>query len=1046
MRRRRWRLVLAILLLLLLAGLLLLWSMRVRLASGYIDRELARRGVQAAYEVRRIGFGTQVLENLVIGDPRNPDATARRVEVQLVVGFTGPEIGLITARGVRMRGRVVDGRVSFGQIDRLLPPPSGLPFRLPDQRVDVADAAIALDTPAGAVALGLEGQGNLADGFRGRLALVSRRLQLGSCRLDAPRAHVAVAVDDLRPRFRGPAALQALDCGTALQVARPVLALDATFAPALDSWRGETALRALRLDAGGQSLSSLQGRVGFAGDSGRTRGTLSLTSGRAEMASFGANQARLEGRYALSLDRGDLALAGDLRAAGLRVAGGALSGVSAALRGTEGTPVAPIGAALAAAVDRAGRGGAETSARLTLVNGRGFGAVRVEDMRLATRSGAALRTIGGRGLTYYWPSGAMRLDGEFALSGGGFPDARFSLRQSAAGAPLEGIGRIAPMRAGDARLALDEIRFAAMPDGTSRFVTALQLDGPVAGGRVSGLTVPLRGRFGRGGLAIGEGCVAAGFRTLEIGALRLGPTRLPLCATGPALLWQDRGGALRGGAEWRTARLTGRLGESRLGIAADRLRIDLDGFTTGTLAIRLGEGEAQSRLDIGRLDGRFANGGVGGAFADLSGQIANVPLLVGEGAGRWTFVAGDLAVDGRLQVKDAQDPARFHPLVAEDFRLSLADNRIHASGGLQHPASGTGVALATIDHDLGSGAGTALLDVPGLTFTPSFQPEALTPLTIGVVALVDGTVTGQGRIEWDAQASRSSGTFSTAGMNLAAPFGPVEGLTTSIAFTDLLGLTSAPGQIAEMDRIQAGIDVYDGRVAFQLLPNYHVQVEQGRWPFAGGELFLDPTLLDFSQPSTKYLTFRVDGMDAAIFVQQMEFSNISATGTFDGVVPMRFDIRGGEIVDGRLAARPEGGTLSYVGELTDRDLGAYGVLAFNALKSLRYNRFDIRLNGALDGEFITIIDLDGIARDPELTSLPSGGGIPQLVAGRVINQLSRVPFEFNIRIEGQFRSLIATARSFSDPTPLIQQVLPGALREGATSVSDVQDEESEPVQ
>ena len=163
---------------------------------------------------------------------------------------------------------------------------------------------------------------------------------------------------------------------------------------------------------------------------------------------------------------------------------------------------------------------------------------------------------------------------------------------------------------------------------------------------------------------------------------------------------------------------------------------------------------------------------------------------------------------------------------------------------------------------------------------------------------------------------------------------------------------------------------------YQLQPNYHVAIESGRWPFAGGELILQPTMLDFSQPSTKYLTFRVVGLDAARFIQQMEFSNISATGTFDGIIPMQFDQRGGRIVGGRLRRAPAaGGTLSYVGELTDRDLGAYGMLAFNALKSLRYSRFDLTLDGALDGEFITNIDLDGIARDPPMTDRPSGGGI-----------------------------------------------------------------------
>jgi hypothetical protein len=162
---------------------------------------------------------------------------------------------------------------------------------------------------------------------------------------------------------------------------------------------------------------------------------------------------------------------------------------------------------------------------------------------------------------------------------------------------------------------------------------------------------------------------------------------------------------------------------------------------------------------------------------------------------------------------------------------------------------------------------------------------------------------------------------------------------------------------------------------------------------------------------------------------------------------MQFDTRGGRIVGGRMSARPEGGTLSYVGELTDRDLGAYGILAFNALKSLRYSRFDLTLDGALDGEFITVIDLDGIARDPTMTTVPSGGGLPGLVVGRVFRQLAQIPFEFNIRIQGQFRALMATARSFSDPTPLIQSVLPDILRDrSTTTTTDVQDEESEPVQ
>ncbi|MBX3561488.1 MAG: YdbH domain-containing protein [Sphingomonas sp.] len=1043
--RRRLRRLLLALLILLIAGLGILWSMREKLATDYFEGELARRGVQASYEVKRIGFGSQILENVVIGDPARPDATIRRLEVGIALGLYGPEVGTITVRGVRLRGSIVDGQVSLGQIDRLLPEPTGAPFALPDQRIDVADAGIALETPAGLVALALTGRGNLADGFRGQMAMTARALEIGGCAIEAPRANVAVAVDELRPSLRGPAAAQAARCGDML-AARPRVALALTLASTIDSWRGGGALRIDRLAAGANRAANVEGRLTFAGNAARTQGRADLWAGALDTDGARTARARIAGPYALSLDRGEALFGGEIEAAGLRLGDAALGGAVASLRGASGTPVGPIAESLADALARAGREGAEARAQAWLASGPGFGAARVNTLRLDGAGGARLLIDGGSGATYFWPAGRLRLDGDFALSGGGFPETRFTLRQASADGPLEGAGRIAPIRAGETSLTLSEIRFAASPGGETRFRTAARLDGPFSGGRVRGLTLPIDGRFGRGGFALGESCVAAGFEALEVQNLRLGATRLPLCPEGRAMLWQGPGGSLQGGARIDAPRFAGRLGSSPVAFAAARLRVGPDGFAATDFAARLGEADAVNRLDIASLDGRFGEG-VAGDFAGLSGDLAAVPLLVDGGAGRWRFAGGELVAEGGINVADKQDPVRFYPLISHDFRLAISGSDLTATGGLDHPGSGTRVMRATIVHDLSSGAGNAMLDVEGLRFHPGFQPDLLTPLTIGVIALVDGSVTGQGRIAWDEAGTRSTGTFATQGMNLAAPFGPVQGLTTRIEFTDLLGLATAPGQTATVDLVQAGIDVFDGVLTYQLRPDYRVAIESARWPFAGGTLTLDPTALDFSRESTKYLTFRVDGLDAARFVEQMEFGNIAATGTFDGVVPMQFDENGsGRILNGRLSARPEGGTLSYVGELTDRDLGAYGILAFNALKSLRYDKFDLILNGALDGEFVTVIDLDGVARDPEGTALPSGGGIPQMVAGRVLGQLARIPFQFNIRIQGQFRSLIATTRSFSDPSLLIQSVLPRALSgELETPVQDVQPEESEPV-
>ncbi|HEX8528023.1 intermembrane phospholipid transport protein YdbH family protein, partial [Allosphingosinicella sp.] len=439
---------------------------------------------------------------------------------------------------------------------------------------------------------------------------------------------------------------------------------------------------------------------------------------------------------------------------------------------------------------------------------------------------------------------------------------------------------------------------------------------------------------------------------------------------------------------------------------------------------------AVHHLDIAEIDGRFASGGAAGTYRGLSGKVARVPILFSESSGRWQVQRGDLLLTGRVMVADEMVPPRFEPLVSDDFRLTLAENRVHALGWLNHPASGTRVTHATIDHDLRSGVGGALLDVPGIAFTlDGLQPEDISRRTVGVVALVEGTLRGRGEIGWRPGATTSTGTFSTEDMNLAASFGPVEGLSTTVHFTDLLALASAPGQVATIDLIRAGIDVADGTIHYQLLPNSHVQIESGRWPFAGGELLLQPSLLDFSRPSTKYLTFDVLGLNAATFTEQLGFDSIELTGLFDGVLPMRFDVRGGHIVGGKLRARPGGGMLSYTGLVSDQALGTYGKLAFDALRSLRYSQFYIQLDGALAGEFLTRIQLDGIT-----------------VAGRqhwLLRQLANIPFRFNIAIRGPLRAVIATARATSDPTILIQPVLPEELQGLPTTVTRIDTEESE---
>ncbi|KHA63198.1 hypothetical protein NI18_17870, partial [Sphingomonas sp. Ant20] len=231
-------LVVALLLLALLIGV---WVLRKQIATGFIDRELARAEVPARYEIADLALGGQRLTNVVLGDPADPDLVADWVETRTGIGLSGPYLEAVRAGRVRLRGRLVGGRLSLGAIDRLLPAPSGKPFALPALDATVDDARMRLETPYGLVGLKLTGTGKLDNGFRGSLAAVSDRLNVGGCTGDRLTATVRVRIDAAKPILKGPVRLGRLACGDS-RADSVVATLDLTLGAALDRWQGRAAL------------------------------------------------------------------------------------------------------------------------------------------------------------------------------------------------------------------------------------------------------------------------------------------------------------------------------------------------------------------------------------------------------------------------------------------------------------------------------------------------------------------------------------------------------------------------------------------------------------------------------------------------------------------------------------------------------------------------------------------------------------------------------------------------------------------------------------
>ena len=81
-------------------------------------------GVRATYKIDQVGFRTQRIRNLVIGDPAPDLVDSRLVEVDVALNFSGANLRDVRADGVKIRGRYADGKLSFGELDKFTDPDS----------------------------------------------------------------------------------------------------------------------------------------------------------------------------------------------------------------------------------------------------------------------------------------------------------------------------------------------------------------------------------------------------------------------------------------------------------------------------------------------------------------------------------------------------------------------------------------------------------------------------------------------------------------------------------------------------------------------------------------------------------------------------------------------------------------------------------------------------------------------------------------------------------------------------------------------------------
>lgn len=663
-------------------------------------------------------------------------------------------------------------------------------------------------------------------------------------------------------------------------------------------------------------------------------------------------------------------------------------------------------------------------------------------------------------LVLQWP--ALSLGGavEINLSGGGAPDASVLLDQLTweQGGPFETEGTItiADWRADGASIAAQDltVRIAAPSGNSGRLdlVGPARITGPVGDGQVRDLVaeLDLTMHWDRGWRVVpNQGCLPVRLGGLDVAGLSFAAGAFRLCsARGGALIAADAGARLSGGFSIEALRLNGHMA----GPDAQSARLsaaNVDGRFAGTadaaqLLVQAAAPAIAVDIDADRTivvqgerltaDASIGHGSwsVVGAFEAGTLEDPSLPGAVSAIGGRWSAApeadnvlvrveAGEGFVSAREAALGATDPRPlFNPVRLSDVTAELRDGRVGARGRIILDGDGHALANFTAEHDIESGAGAAHVVAEALVFDESLQPYEISELARGLIENVRGPASATAELRWTRDAVTATGMVRPNGLSLAmATIPSIRDVRGEVVFDDLFQLTTPPGQIVSIGELNPGIAVRNGRVQFQLLPGRRVAIEQAAFDFAEGILAVAPTTITLGAEETR-VNLTLSDVDVAALVAQLNMADLHATGRVEGSFPMRLTNRNALIENGELHASSGGGTIAYVGAAGDNVTGTARV-AFDALRSFRYDDLQLTLNGDLSGEIVTAIHFTG-----ENTGQPLDFSAISDTPVRV--RARGVPFAFDVSVTAPFRQLARTAAGVLDPGDL----LGNALDEGQT--------------
>lgn len=225
-----------------------------------------------------------------------------------------------------------------------------------------------------------------------------------------------------------------------------------------------------------------------------------------------------------------------------------------------------------------------------------------------------------------------------------------------------------------------------------------------------------------------------------------------------------------------------------------------------------------------------------------------------------------------------------------------------------------------------------------------------------------------------------------AGIDLRTPWGRIEGIHGTLQVDGPEPLSTPPGQLLAIRRMDVGLPLLDGLIEFQLHPDGAIDVQSATWHWAGGVLRAAGALQPDAEANE--VTLQAEGLELELLLEQAQLEGLTGSGKLAGTLPIFQEGDQIRIEGGRLAATGPGRVRLAPGAVMGAAArqGSQLALVLDVLEDFRFEELSMDLDGDTRGDLDLGVHLKG--------------SNPNFEGGRTV--------EFNLNLEARLADLVQT--------------------------------------